>query len=100
MVLDDLVIRNVLAKFLIELSINSNVCFAILLQTRTKDGYLLGLQRVSSSSVIVQERSSPVLLVHGLFMVIFFVTWFGYLIWSWNVNKCRLYVVKAAAVEN
>ncbi|KAH6833227.1 lipase 1 [Perilla frutescens var. hirtella] len=36
--------------------------------TRTKDGYVLGLQRVSSPSVTVQECGSPVLLIHGLFM--------------------------------
>ncbi|PIN07988.1 Triacylglycerol lipase [Handroanthus impetiginosus] len=36
--------------------------------TQTKDGYLLGLQRVSSPSVRVRQRGSPVLLIHGLFM--------------------------------
>ncbi|KAH6789836.1 lipase 1 [Perilla frutescens var. frutescens] len=36
--------------------------------TRTKDGYVLGLQRVSSPSVTVQKCGSPVLLIHGLFM--------------------------------
>ncbi|KAK4401701.1 Triacylglycerol lipase 1 [Sesamum angolense] len=36
--------------------------------TQTKDGYVLGLQRVSSSSGSVQPRGSPVLLIHGLFM--------------------------------
>ncbi|KAG8368436.1 hypothetical protein BUALT_Bualt15G0045300 [Buddleja alternifolia] len=36
--------------------------------TQTKDGYVLGLQRVSSPSVMVQQRGSPVLLIHGLFM--------------------------------
>ncbi|KAL0384266.1 UNVERIFIED_CONTAM: Triacylglycerol lipase 1 [Sesamum radiatum] len=36
--------------------------------TQTKDGYVLGLQRVSSSSGTVQPRASPVLLIHGLFM--------------------------------
>ncbi|KAL7119045.1 hypothetical protein ACP275_02G038700 [Erythranthe tilingii] len=36
--------------------------------TQTKDGYILGLQRVSSPSVIVGQKSSPVLLIHGLFM--------------------------------
>ncbi|XP_055833371.1 triacylglycerol lipase 1 isoform X2 [Solanum dulcamara] len=38
-------------------------------QTKTKDGYLLGLQRVSSRSTIVRrEMGLPVLLIHGLFM--------------------------------
>lgn len=38
-------------------------------QTKTKDGYLLGLQRVSSRSTIVRgEMGPPVLLIHGLFM--------------------------------
>ncbi|XP_057788199.1 triacylglycerol lipase 1 [Salvia miltiorrhiza] len=36
--------------------------------TRTKDGYVLGLQRVTSPSVTVQEWTPPVLLIHGLFM--------------------------------
>ncbi|KAL2254601.1 triacylglycerol lipase 1 isoform X2 [Sesamum indicum] len=36
--------------------------------THTKDGYVLGLQRVSSSSGAVQPRGPPVLLIHGLFM--------------------------------
>ncbi|KAI3445934.1 hypothetical protein Pfo_002599 [Paulownia fortunei] len=36
--------------------------------TQTKDGYVLGLQRVSSPSVVVRQRGSPVLLIHGLFM--------------------------------
>ncbi|OIT26900.1 PREDICTED: triacylglycerol lipase 1 isoform X1 [Nicotiana attenuata] len=37
--------------------------------TETKDGYLLGLQRVSSRSTIVRgEMGPPVLLIHGLFM--------------------------------
>ncbi|GAA0153862.1 lipase [Lithospermum erythrorhizon] len=37
--------------------------------TQTEDGYLLGLQRVSSRSGIVQnQKGPPVLLVHGLFM--------------------------------
>ncbi|KAL3621112.1 sphingosine N-acyltransferase subunit lip1 [Castilleja foliolosa] len=36
--------------------------------TQTKDGYLLGLQRVSSPSNIVRQRGSTVLLIHGLFM--------------------------------
>ncbi|KAK4437933.1 Triacylglycerol lipase 1 [Sesamum alatum] len=36
--------------------------------TQTKDGYVLGLQRVSSSSGTAQPRGSPVLLIHGLFM--------------------------------
>ncbi|XP_051138158.1 triacylglycerol lipase 1 [Andrographis paniculata] len=36
--------------------------------TQTEDGYVLGLQRVSSPSVIVRQRGSPILLVHGLFM--------------------------------
>ncbi|XP_004496935.1 triacylglycerol lipase 1 [Cicer arietinum] len=37
---------------------------------QTKDGFLLGLQRVSSSARIeyAGERGSPVLLLHGLFM--------------------------------
>lgn len=46
-------------------------------QTQTKDGFLLGLQRVSSSPSSSSlrrgyaggERGSPVLLLHGLFMV-------------------------------
>ncbi|WVY97623.1 hypothetical protein V8G54_029774 [Vigna mungo] len=41
--------------------------------TQTKDGFLLGLQRVSSSSSLRLgnhgERGPPVLLLHGLFMV-------------------------------
>ncbi|KAK4708578.1 hypothetical protein R3W88_029503 [Solanum pinnatisectum] len=38
-------------------------------QTKTKDGFLLGLQRVSSRSTIVRgEMGLPVLLIHGLFM--------------------------------
>ncbi|KAL3621108.1 sphingosine N-acyltransferase subunit lip1 [Castilleja foliolosa] len=36
--------------------------------TQTKDGYLLGLQRVSSPSDTVRQRGSPILLIHGLFM--------------------------------
>ncbi|XP_060216762.1 triacylglycerol lipase 1 [Lycium barbarum] len=37
--------------------------------TKTKDGYLLGLQRVSSRSTIVRGKMGPpVLLIHGLFM--------------------------------
>ncbi|KAL3814276.1 hypothetical protein ACJIZ3_015544 [Penstemon smallii] len=36
--------------------------------TQTKDGYILGLQRVSSPSVVLQQRGPPVLLIHGLFM--------------------------------
>ncbi|KAL1534559.1 sphingosine N-acyltransferase subunit lip1 [Salvia divinorum] len=35
---------------------------------QTKDGYVLGLQRVTSPSVTVQEGAPPVLLIHGLFM--------------------------------
>ncbi|KAK6137012.1 hypothetical protein DH2020_029247 [Rehmannia glutinosa] len=36
--------------------------------TQTKDGFVLGLQRVSSPSVTVRQRGSPVLLIHGLLM--------------------------------
>ncbi|CAA0807485.1 Triacylglycerol lipase 1 [Striga hermonthica] len=36
--------------------------------TQTKDGFVLGLQRVSSPSRVVLKRGSPVLLIHGLFM--------------------------------
>ncbi|WMV54521.1 hypothetical protein MTR67_047906 [Solanum verrucosum] len=37
--------------------------------TKTKDGFLLGLQRVSSRSTIVRgEMGLPVLLIHGLLM--------------------------------
>ncbi|XP_047983051.1 triacylglycerol lipase 1 isoform X2 [Salvia hispanica] len=36
--------------------------------TRTKDGYVLGLQRVTSHSVAVHKGAPPVLLIHGLFM--------------------------------
>ncbi|GER36933.1 lipase [Striga asiatica] len=36
--------------------------------TRTEDGFVLGLQRVSSPSRVVLKRGSPVLLIHGLFM--------------------------------
>ncbi|KAG6408956.1 hypothetical protein SASPL_131984 [Salvia splendens] len=36
--------------------------------TRTKDGYVLGLQRVTSPSVAVHKGAPPVLLIHGLFM--------------------------------
>lgn len=45
-----------------------------MLQTRTKDGFVLGLQRVSSTSVVLHESSPPVLLIHGLFMVIALVS--------------------------
>jgi lysosomal acid lipase/cholesteryl ester hydrolase len=41
-------------------------------QVQTTDGFLLGLQRVSSSSARIKndgERGPPVLLLHGLFMV-------------------------------
>lgn len=48
-------------------------CF-VTFQIQTKDGFLLGLQRVSSSSLGLGydgERGPPVLLLllHGLFMV-------------------------------
>ncbi|KAL8541497.1 hypothetical protein ACS0TY_002675 [Phlomoides rotata] len=36
--------------------------------TQTTDGYVLGLQRVSSPSVVLQQRGPPILLIHGLFM--------------------------------
>ncbi|KAK6159293.1 hypothetical protein DH2020_006607 [Rehmannia glutinosa] len=36
--------------------------------TQTNDGFVLGLQRVSSPSVTVRQRGSPVLLIHGLLM--------------------------------
>ncbi|CAK9187096.1 unnamed protein product [Ilex paraguariensis] len=35
---------------------------------QTKDGYILGLQRVSSSSGLRYQKGPPVLLLHGLFM--------------------------------
>lgn len=47
-------------------------CFVYYFQIETKDGFLLGLQRVSSSSPRIgyaEERGPPVLLLHGLFMV-------------------------------
>lgn len=44
-----------------------------LLQIQTTDGYILGLQRVSSPSVVLRQRGSPILLIHGLLMVIVFV---------------------------
>ncbi|KAL0365349.1 UNVERIFIED_CONTAM: Triacylglycerol lipase 1 [Sesamum angustifolium] len=49
--------------------------------TQTKDGYVLGLQRVSSSSGSVQPRGSPVLLIHGLFMKF----------WDWSWQELALY---------
>jgi lysosomal acid lipase/cholesteryl ester hydrolase len=44
-------------------------------QVQTTDGFLLGLQRVSSSVRIKngEERGPPVLLLHGLFMVTYFI---------------------------
>ena len=49
----------------------SEVCFD-LFQVQTKDGYLLALQRVSSPILnIGSQPGPPVLLLHGLFMVIF-----------------------------
>lgn len=50
---------------------DSEVCFN-LFQVQTKDGYLLALQRVSSPTVnLGSQPGPPVLLLHGLFMVIF-----------------------------
>lgn len=44
----------------------------LFLQTKTEDGYLLGLQRVSSSiGKLGGRKGQPVLLIHGLFMVMF-----------------------------
>lgn len=59
-----------LMNFRCSIFVNSDVSFIILLQTRTKDGYVLGLQRVTSHSVAVHKGAPPVLLIHGLFMVI------------------------------
>lgn len=61
-------------------------CFLVffLLQIQTKDGYLLGLQRVSSRSGDLRTQlGPPVLLQHGLFMVKFEFS-------SLNFNKCKI----------
>lgn len=49
----------------------SMTIYMLLLQVQTEDKFLLGLQRVSSSKANSEgKRGPPVLLLHGLFMVI------------------------------
>lgn len=81
---DDFCVGVLVWNFVVQLFVNSNVSFTILLQTRTKDGYVLGLQRVTSHSVAVHKGAPPVLLIHGLFMVIVWLAsaaWFLVNIW-------------------
>lgn len=66
---------NQLFLLLLRLALLYLICILINLQIQTKDGFLLGLQRVSSSSPRIEyahaagQRGPPVLLLHGLFMV-------------------------------